>query len=272
LTDSLLGSIRSSRASTQDDATIIAKTSTAYAFPTRRGGANTTTANPVDCPSDCRRQTAPIRRNRYYSGSLLAQHNMVPIPPTTRSLYHALPAFARPLPAACSASPRVSDHPLGASWSFKYRTSAWLYTRRGAIGRSPRAAHAAVTAPPPSVLRPVPSTHHLTADPTQAPLSSCMTTKFRTLMSTDSAGTTAIGLLSSSLAPSTYANYDNTLRHYFAFCAEEHLPPLQATPSTMVRYATWLGLFGTVVAGSLQPCFSSVNEYFRDHKLSPLVT
>jgi hypothetical protein len=97
-----------------------------------------------------------------------------------------------------------------------------------------------------------------------------MTTKFCNLMGTDSLGTTAIGLLCSSLAPSTYANYDSTQRHYFAFCAEENLPPLHATPATMVRYTTWLGLLGTLAASSLQPYFSAMNKYFRDHQLMPI--
>jgi hypothetical protein len=34
-----------------------------------------------------------------------------------------------------------------------------------------------------------------------------------------------IGLLSSSLAPSTYAYYDSALRHYFSFGAAENLTP-----------------------------------------------
>jgi site-specific recombinase XerD len=62
-----------------------------------------------------------------------------------------------------------------------------------------------------------------------------MATKFQTLLGTDTLGATAITLLSNSLAPSTYANYDSALRQYFAFCAKENLPPLQATPATMVR-------------------------------------
>jgi hypothetical protein len=81
-------------------------------------------------------------------------------------------------------------------------------------------------------------------------------------LGTDSLGTTAIGLLINSIAPSTYANYDNTLRHYFALCAEESLPPLHATPATMVRYAAWLRPLGTAVASSMQP-------YFRGEQILP---
>jgi hypothetical protein len=94
-----------------------------------------------------------------------------------------------------------------------------------------------------------------------------MATEFRALLGTDNLGTTAINLLNSSLAPSTYANYDSALRIYFAFNAEENLPPLKATPATMVRYTPWLGLLGTVAAISMQPYFSAINKYFRDHQI-----
>jgi site-specific recombinase XerD len=94
-----------------------------------------------------------------------------------------------------------------------------------------------------------------------------MPTKSQALLSTNTLGATALSLLSNSLAPYTYANYDSALRHYFAFCGEENLPSLQATPATMVRYTAWLGLLGTVAASSMQPYFSAVNKYFRDHQL-----
>jgi site-specific recombinase XerD len=98
-----------------------------------------------------------------------------------------------------------------------------------------------------------------------------MAEKFQTFLGTDIVGVTTISLLSKSLAPSTYANYDIALRQFFAFCEEENITPLQATPATMVRYTTWLGLLGTVAASSLQPYFSAVNKYFRDHQLPPIV-
>jgi hypothetical protein len=34
----------------------------------------------------------------------------------------------------------------------------------------------------------------------------------------------------------------------------------------MVFYTAWLALLGTVAAGSLQPYFSAVNKFFRDHQ------
>jgi hypothetical protein len=97
-----------------------------------------------------------------------------------------------------------------------------------------------------------------------------MADTFQSLLETDTLGVTTISLLSNSLAPSTYANYDNALRHFFAFCTEENLSPLQATPAIMVRYNAWLGFLGTVAASSMQPCFSAVNKHFRDHELPPI--
>jgi hypothetical protein len=38
----------------------------------------------------------------------------------------------------------------------------------------------------------------------------------------------------------------------------------------MVRYTAWLALLGTVAASSLQPYFSAVNKFFRDHKRQPI--
>jgi hypothetical protein len=38
----------------------------------------------------------------------------------------------------------------------------------------------------------------------------------------------------------------------------------------MVRYTAWLGLLGTVIASSMQPYFTEVNKYFRDHKFPPV--
>jgi hypothetical protein len=37
----------------------------------------------------------------------------------------------------------------------------------------------------------------------------------------------------------------------------------------MVRYTAWLALLGTVAATSLQPYFSAVNKFFRDHQRQP---
>jgi hypothetical protein len=38
----------------------------------------------------------------------------------------------------------------------------------------------------------------------------------------------------------------------------------------MIRYTAWLALLGTMAASSLQPYFSAVNKFFRDHKRQPI--
>jgi hypothetical protein len=38
----------------------------------------------------------------------------------------------------------------------------------------------------------------------------------------------------------------------------------------MVRYMAWLALHGRVAANSLQPYFSAVNKFFRDHQRQPI--
>jgi hypothetical protein len=63
-----------------------------------------------------------------------------------------------------------------------------------------------------------------------------MTTQLRKLLGIDKVGTTALHMLSSSLAPTTYANYDSGMRQFAAFCHEEDIHPLQATAQSIVRY------------------------------------
>jgi hypothetical protein len=97
-----------------------------------------------------------------------------------------------------------------------------------------------------------------------------MAETYQSLLGTDTLGVTAINLLSNSLAPSTYANYDSTMRQFFAFCTQENIAPLEATPASMIRYTACLGLLGSVAAGSLQPYYSAVNKFFRDHQRPPI--
>jgi hypothetical protein len=80
----------------------------------------------------------------------------------------------------------------------------------------------------------------------------------------------AVALLSNSLAPSTNASYDSALIQFFILCTKENFAPLQATPATMVRYTVWLAVIGTVAASSLQPYFSAVKKFFRDHQRQPI--
>jgi hypothetical protein len=60
------------------------------------------------------------------------------------------------------------------------------------------------------------------------------------------------------------------MRQFFAFCSKEGISPLHATPASMVRYTAWLGLLGTVAASFLQPYYSAVNKFFRDHRWPPI--
>jgi hypothetical protein len=191
-----------------------------------------------DCSPNPRCQTAPLMRSRHRRGPLLAQQIVVPRPPPPRIPHLAFPASAGPFLPRQARRARGGRTTLLERGGLSSTTLSWLYTRHGATCQSLRAAQGVSTEPPPAALRPAPGTqrYHLAANPTQASWSPSMTTHFRTLLGTDKWGTTAIGLLSNSLVPSIYANYDSTLRHYFAFCAEENLPPLQATPATMLRY------------------------------------
>jgi hypothetical protein len=69
-----------------------------------------------------------------------------------------------------------------------------------------------------------------------------MIAQLRKLLGTDYVGTIALNLLSNSLAPTIYANYDRGMRQFAAFCHEEDIHPLQATTQSIVRYTIWLGL------------------------------
>jgi hypothetical protein len=53
-----------------------------------------------------------------------------------------------------------------------------------------------------------------------------MTAKLRTLLGTGHIGTTTLNMMSSSLAPITYANYGSGMRQFAAFCHEEGIHPL----------------------------------------------
>jgi hypothetical protein len=86
------------------------------------------------------------------------------------------------------------------------------------------------------------------------------------MLGTDHIGITTLDLLSSSLAPTPYANYDNGMRQFAAFCHEEGIHPVHATTQSIVRYNTRLGLQGIVVAAPLQQYYSAVNKLFRDQQ------
>jgi hypothetical protein len=79
---------------------------------------------------------------------------------------------------------------------------------------------------------------------------------------TDIVGTTTLNLPSSSLAPTTYTNYDSGMRQFAAFCHHEGIRPLHATTHSIVHYTVWLELQGTVTVASLQQNYSAVNNFF----------
>jgi hypothetical protein len=164
---------------------------------------------------------------------------VVPRPPTTRS-----PQSILPLGTGLVLPQQARKARGGRTTRLEYRglsgnNPSWLYTRRCAICQSLRAAHATYYAPPPVQLqaRTGPQRYRLTADTTHASWSSSMATQFRPLLGTDHVGTTVISLLISS--PSTYANYDNALRHYFAFCVADGRSPYMSPP--LLWFATLPG-------------------------------
>jgi hypothetical protein len=96
---------------------------------------------------------------------------------------------------------------------FSIATPAGLHTRRGAIWCALRTSSPSVvdlrsiTFHPPQ--HPRPTRYKLRKPDAHAPWTSTNTTaQLRKLLGTDQVGTTSFRLLSSSLAPTTYANYD----------------------------------------------------------------
>jgi hypothetical protein len=64
-----------------------------------------------------------------------------------------------------------------------------------------------------------------------------MTAQQRNMLGTDHIGTATLNLLSSSLAPTKYANYDSGMRKFAAFCHEEgihpYIPPSSRSSATL---------------------------------------
>jgi hypothetical protein len=272
-TDSPLCSTHSSHASTPGGATRGARTSTACVCPTLLGNAKTLIATHPrllcsPSPPNSANQTlmlpswlliGPTKRGTTTSSDS----------PPQRYIFRRRTIYSSP---AGSTSARGSDRPLGASWLFVSHPLVALHpTRVHRQGHPHSPSKAAMPTPHPLLLR-TGSTprYRLHIADAQAPWSDTMAKTFQNFLGTDALGFTTITLLRNSLAPATCANCDSTLRQFFHFCAEENIPPLQATPATMVRYTAWLGLLGTVAASSMQRYFSVVNKYFRDHQLPPI--
>jgi hypothetical protein len=72
-----------------------------------------------------------------------------------------------------------------------------------------------------------------------------------------------------------HSHHLQQLRHRIAtftvFCDEERIAPAPAaTAADMRRFTTWLARAGTVAASSLQPYFSAITIFFRNHLQEPL--
>jgi hypothetical protein len=60
------------------------------------------------------------------------------------------------------------------------------------------------------------------------------------------------------------------MQRFTVFCNEEGITPLEATAADMLRVTSWLARAGTIAADSLQPYFSAIDKFFRDHMKEPL--
>jgi hypothetical protein len=90
------------------------------------------------------------------------------------------------------------------------------------------------------------------------------------LVATDDLGDLVLDLLTGSLAPTTYNINGTGMRRFTVFCTEEGITPLEATEADMLRFTAWLARAGTIAANSLQPYFSVINKFFRDHLKEPV--
>jgi hypothetical protein len=90
------------------------------------------------------------------------------------------------------------------------------------------------------------------------------------LVGTNDLGELVLDLLTGSLAPTTYNHYGTGMRRFTVFCNEEGITPLEATAADMLRFTAWLARYGTIAANNLQPYFSVMNKFFRDHLKEPV--
>ena len=103
-----------------------------------------------------------------------------------------------------------------------------------------------------------------------APWAASMRPGYLALLGDDELGETAVDLLASQLAPSSYKTYATGVASFFEFCSETGDEPLEATAVDIVRYLAWLARRGTVAGTSLQPYLSAINKYFSDHLVEPV--
>jgi hypothetical protein len=178
------------------------------------------------------RKATPLGRSSDRHRAVLASQNVVLTPAQHCHRDHKLPRLTRPIllrPAQLSRRDRTTemDHR-----GFSIATPAWLHTRIGAIGRTLRTASPSVAYIRASIFHPPvhsrPTRYKLREPDAHAPWTATMPTQLHKLLGTHKVGTTALHLLSSSLAPTTYANYDSVMRQFAVFCHEEDIHPLQA--------------------------------------------
>ena len=87
-------------------------------------------------------------------------------------------------------------------------------------------------------------------------------------LGSDLLGNTARALLLSCRQASTYNTYRSVLNSWAQFLASEGVEDIMlATTTTVLRYVAWLGLRGTVAAGSMQVYLSGINAVQTDFGL-----
>jgi hypothetical protein len=217
-----------------------------------------------------RRQTRPFTCRGYCHRPLLAEQNVVPRFRPACKYNFALPGGPRHVLSRQARQAREGRTSRVEHRGLSALTPSWLYTRGGAIGRALRPDRLISKVQPVRPLRTGPPRYCLQFGTASVPRSADLAETFQDLLGTNKLGVTAVALLNNSLAPSTYASYDSALRQFFILCTKENIAPLQATQATMFRYTAWLALLGTVAACSLQPYFSAVNKFFRDHRRQPM--
>jgi hypothetical protein len=156
-----------------------------------------------------RPSTSPCNRRR----PLLAQQNVVPRPTSPRQCNDTLPSDTQLVLSRETRHARGGQATRLEHRGFSANTPSWLYTRRSAIGNALSPAPRWPAASPVHTPRTSPIRYHLQIDAIHAPYwSSSMADTYQSLLRGDTQGVTAVTLLSNSLAPSTYANYDSALR------------------------------------------------------------
>ena len=112
--------------------------------------------------------------------------------------------------------------------------------------------------------------YRLQAPSSQAPWAAGMAAAYGDGLGSDNLGQLALTLLTSSKDEKTYKTYGSALKHFFNFCREEGLAPLEVTVLHIVRYIAYLGQLGTIAAANFQPYLSAINRYMQDHQREPV--